>query len=196
MNRKETTDFLSRLLIKNRFSGTGKYWASEVVLDYGKSELKDDHWESKTRRIDFLQFVPKNQLSASGIEKGVFICYEVKSSKADFLSGYGQNFIGEKNYLVMTMNTYKALKECGETDKIPHYVGILVPMPYYKKFYSDKFETEYRNPTGYLPDVPIEQACLGGVYLETVKPAKERNRERSMTELLFCMLRSNCKEKV
>ena len=56
-----------------------------------------------------MQFVPENQLSVSGIEPGTFVCYEVKSCKADFLSGHGQNFIGEKNYLVMTMSTYKEL---------------------------------------------------------------------------------------
>ena len=41
MNRKETTEFLSNLLIE-RLSGRGKYYASEVTLDYngGKGETK------------------------------------------------------------------------------------------------------------------------------------------------------------
>ena len=30
MNRKETTEFLGRMLKKERFGGMGKYWASEV----------------------------------------------------------------------------------------------------------------------------------------------------------------------
>lgn len=30
MNRAETTKFLSNLLIRDRFRGMGKYWASEV----------------------------------------------------------------------------------------------------------------------------------------------------------------------
>lgn len=34
MNRKETTEFLSKLLIE-RLSGRGKYYASEVTLDCG-----------------------------------------------------------------------------------------------------------------------------------------------------------------
>lgn len=33
MNRKETTEFLGRLLKKERFGGIGKYWASEVSID-------------------------------------------------------------------------------------------------------------------------------------------------------------------
>lgn len=39
MNRKETTEFLSNLLVE-RLSGRGKYYASEVTLDYsgGKGE--------------------------------------------------------------------------------------------------------------------------------------------------------------
>ena len=78
MNRKETTEFLSNLLIE-RLSGRGKYYASEVTLDYsgGKGE---------TKRVDFIQFVPKNQ-STSGIEKGEFVFYEIKSCKADYHSG-------------------------------------------------------------------------------------------------------------
>ncbi len=30
MDRKETTEFLGKLLKKEKFSGMGKYWASEV----------------------------------------------------------------------------------------------------------------------------------------------------------------------
>ena len=54
MNRKETTEFLNELLMSYKFSGMGKYWASEVTLDYGTKEVK---------RIDFLQFEPVNQYS-------------------------------------------------------------------------------------------------------------------------------------
>ena len=98
MNRKETTKFLGELLIRNRFTGIGQYWASEVSIDFGTKDV---------RRIDFLQFVPESQVHISGIEKGIFICYEVKSCKNDFNSGFGRNFIGEKNYFVMPMSLYK-----------------------------------------------------------------------------------------
>lgn len=182
MKRKEITKFLSELLIADRLSGVGKYYAREVTLDYGKFELVEDEIKSKTRRIDFLQFEPENQLSVSGIEKGIFTCYEIKSCKADFLSGYGQNFVGEKNYLVMTMDTYKELKECGEIDKLPYNVGILVPMPCSKKYDQNKIQSEYDAPTQY----PIEDK----IYLETVKKAYKKNREKSIAELLFCMVRS------
>lgn len=60
----------------------------------------------------------------SGIEKGIFSCYEVKSCKADFESGFGRNFIGEKNYFVMPMATYKEVMQ-----DIPNGIGVLVPIP-------------------------------------------------------------------
>ena len=72
MNRKETTEFLSNLLISNRLTGRGKYYAREVSIDYGTANVK---------RIDFLQFEPKGVVYQSDIEKGIFTCYEVSFSK-------------------------------------------------------------------------------------------------------------------
>lgn len=164
MNRKETTRFLSELLKRDKLYGRAKYWASEVTLDYGSNNVK---------RVDFMQFEPLNQYSISGIEKGIFICYEVKSCKADFNSGFGKNFIAEKNYLVMPMKTYKEV-----INEIPYNVGVLCPV----RLGSTKFD-EFENPTeldGYLP-------CW---TLETIRNAHQTGRERPMAELLFCMLRS------
>lgn len=173
MNRKDITKFLSDLLEKDRLSGAGKYWAKEVTFDYGKEN---------SVRVDYVQFKPLNQLAVDGLEKGEFICYEIKSCKEDYLSGHGLNYEGEKNYLVMTMGTFKALKECGEIDKLPYCVGILVPMPYRKKYKEDKIQSEYEHPTEFL--------TTDRVYLETIKPAKKTYRKRPMTEMLFCMLRT------
>ena len=59
MDRKSITKFLGNLLIENRLTGTlGKYWASEVSLDYGTTHV---------RRVDFMQFCPENQVDISGI---------------------------------------------------------------------------------------------------------------------------------
>ena len=77
MKRSEVTELLGKILIEQRFSGMGKYWAREVSIDYGTTDVK---------RVDFMQFVPQNQISISGIEKGIFICYEIKSCKADFIT--------------------------------------------------------------------------------------------------------------
>lgn len=56
MKRSETTKFLSQLLEKSCFSGSGKYWAREVSLDYGYAT-------GKPRRVDYMQFIPENQCS-------------------------------------------------------------------------------------------------------------------------------------
>lgn len=164
MNRKETTKFLGDLLKRDRLSGIGKYWASEVSIDYGTKDVK---------RIDFLQFIPENQVHISGIEKGIFACYEVKSCKNDFNSGFGRNFIGEKNYFVMPMKLYKEVIREIEND-----IGVLVPI----SKYGDKID-EFENPTE-LGDE------LSDWKLETMRYSRQKGRKRSMTELLFCMLRS------
>ena len=164
MNRAEITRFLGELLIRRKFYGYGKHWAKEVTLDYGTTDVK---------RVDFLQFEPKQAVTLDGIEKGIFICYEVKSCKADFNSGFGKNFFAEKNYFVMPMSTYKEVIQ-----EIPHNVGVLCPIPIGR----DKYD-EFENPTE-----------IGGVLsnwdLATIRPAHIQGRKRSMVELLFCMLRS------
>ena len=165
-NRKAITKFLSELLI-NRFNMKRTYWASEVTLDYGTKDVK---------RVDFMQFEPANQMSISGIEKGIFTCYEIKSCKADFNSGFGRNFIGDKNYFVMTMETYLEV-----IHEIPHNVGVLVTVPIFTDLY-DQFE----NPKH------IDELNLQTEYweLKVIQPAHTQDRKRSMVELLFCMLRS------
>ena len=169
MNRKETTKFLGDLLKSERLRGRGKYWASEVSIDYGSVDVK---------RVDFMKFEPSGVCGISAIEKGIFICYEVKSCKADFNSGFGQNFIGEKNYLVMPMSTYKEV-----INDIPHNVGVLVPIP----VNADVYE-EFENPTPLTIDKEWK--------LHTIRAARQQLRMRSMVELLFCMLRSGNGEEV
>lgn len=100
MNRKEITNFLNELLKKDRLTGPGKHWSSEVSID---------PFTTKGRRVDFIEFIPENQCSLSGIEKGIFVCYEVKSCEKDVYSGNGLNFYGEKNYIVTTIDCYKNL---------------------------------------------------------------------------------------
>lgn len=179
MDRKETTKFLSDLLISNRLAGRGKYYASEVSIDYGTSNVK---------RIDFLQFEPKGVIYQSDIEKGTFTCYEVKSCKEDVYSGNGLNFIGEKNYIVTTMECYKAIQPDMRSGKLWNHIkeccpeasghfGVIVPVPVFIKP-----EDEYVNPTNLDSDTSWE--------LKVILPCNQGSRKRSMTELLFCMLRS------
>lgn len=179
MERRDITRFLSDLLISNRLSGIGKYYAREVTLDANSNTSK---------RVDFLQFEPENTYSMSGIEKGIFTCYEVKSCKEDVYSGNGLNFIGEKNYIVTTMQCYKELQEDMRSGKLWKHVqncnpessahfGFIVPVPW---MCSDT--DEYENPTELKSEIRWN--------LKIIYPCRIGSRKRSMIELLFCMVRS------
>ncbi len=181
MNRSETTKFLGNLLKRDRFSGMGKYWASEVSVDAFTTT-------GKGGRVDFMQFEPPNQYAVSSLEKGIFICYEVKSCKADVYSGNGLNFYGEKNYIVTTMQCYKDIitdlrdgtfhEHLYKTnpESSAHY-GIMVAVPVMR----DK-NREFEEPTPISDDISWR--------LEIIRPCIIGAREKSLTELLFCMVRS------
>lgn len=118
MSRSETTKKLSELTEHyiNPRRDPRVYWAKEVTFDYGTLYQI---------RVDYMRFKPKTN-TVSGIEKGDFYCYEIKSSVEDFNSKNGHNFIGDYNYYVMPYDTYEKVK-----DKIPFRVGVLVPFDLY-----------------------------------------------------------------
>ena len=185
MNRKETTKFLTDLLIRDRLSDR-KYYAREVTLDYGTTHPK---------RIDIVQFSPKGVVYASDIEKGTFTCYEIKSCKQDIYSGNGLNFFGEKNYIVTTMQTWKDISDDYRSGDLGRYIlqnypessahyGFIVPVPAYIDLRStDDLYAEFKNPT------PLNDA-IHEWKMHTIIPCYEGHRTRSTNELLFCMLRS------
>lgn len=76
--------------------------------------------DTKIRVVDYMRYKPVNN-TVSGIEKGDFYCYEVKSSVEDFRSGHGLNFLGDYNYLVMPEKIYATISL-----EVPHYVGVYV----------------------------------------------------------------------
>lgn len=126
-SRSEITAALSLAVEKhiNPHSDTRIYWAREVTFDY-----MTDH----PVRVDFMRFKPVNN-TVSGIEKGDFYCYEVKSSVEDFHSKNGHNFLGDYNYYVMPEGVFEKVK-----NEIPYYVGVFVPdsMHYRGEWYNLK----------------------------------------------------------
>lgn len=112
-NRPEITKMLSLSLEKyiNPKKDTRIYMAREVTFDYATGH---------SIRVDYMRFKPVNN-SVSGIEKGDFYCYEIKSSVEDFHSKNGHNFIGDYNYYVMPEDVYEKIKE-----EIPWGVGVFV----------------------------------------------------------------------
>ena len=113
-NRPEITTVLSTSVEKNinPYNDPRIYWAREVTFDYATSH---------SIRVDYMKFKPVNN-TVSGIEKGDFYCYEVKSSVEDFHSKNGHNFIGDYNYYVMPEEVFEKVK-----NQIPYYIGVFVP---------------------------------------------------------------------
>lgn len=113
-SRPEITAALSLAVEKhiNPHSDTRIYWAREVTFDNGTTNQC---------RVDFMRFKPVNN-TVSGIEKGNFYCYEVKSSVEDFHSKNGHNFLGDYNYYVMPEEVFEKVK-----NEIPYNVGVFVP---------------------------------------------------------------------
>lgn len=113
-NRAEVTGMLSLATQKhiNPRNDPRIYWAREVTFDYAASH---------GIRVDYMKFKPVNN-TVSGIEKGDFYCYEVKSSVEDFHSKNGHNFIGDYNYYVMPEEVFEKVKK-----EIPYGVGVFVP---------------------------------------------------------------------
>lgn len=114
MSRVEITKMLSEMTEKliNPYGDPRIYWAREVTFDCATAH---------TVRVDYMRFKPVNN-TTSGIEKGDFYCYEVKSSVEDFHSKNGHNFMGDFNYYVMPEDVYTAVKS-----EIPYDVGVYCP---------------------------------------------------------------------
>ena len=53
--------------------------------------------------------------------KGIFRCYEIKVTKADFHSPCHNSFVGNFNYYVLPIKLYEQVK-----DEIPNFVGVYV----------------------------------------------------------------------
>lgn len=188
MTRKETTKFLTNLLIADRLSDR-QYYAKEVTVDANTS---------KAKRVDVMQFVPAGVFHVSDIEKGRFICYEIKSCVQDIYSGNGLNFLGDENYIVTTAETYKKLLDSGDigNGKLHNYIkenypesstkfGFIVAVPKSVDGRSDKLvmqEIENPTPLGDIKDFRMLNINCGHVLLA--------KRDRPLVELMFCMLRA------
>ena len=84
--RPEITAMLSLALEKkiNPYNDPRIYWAKEVTFDYSTNHAV---------RVDYIRYKPVNN-TVSGIEKGDFYCYEVKSSVEDAGEDLRNDFVG------------------------------------------------------------------------------------------------------
>lgn len=169
MKRKEKTELLRSLLRIRLNSKRGVHSAAEVSLDYGTKNVK---------RVDFVSFEPRDQMSIAGLETGTFTFYEVKSCREDFRSGFGLNFEGDRNYIVTDMLTYKDLLSHGDLDDSKMFnIGVMVAI-----LKGTSVLDEFEKPNNLTTAIDWE--------LVVVKSAHRKQRKRSLGELLFCMLRS------
>jgi len=60
--------------------------------------------------------------------KGIFRCYEIKTSVSDFHSKSKKTFCGHYNYYVLTREVYDKVK-----DEIPKHIGVFVNGCFHKK---------------------------------------------------------------
>lgn len=125
MTRGETTKTLSELTEKliNPYNDPRIYWAKEVTFDYATAH---------SVRVDYMKFKPLNN-TISGIEKGDFYCYEIKSSVGDFRSKNGHNFIGDFNYYIMPEEVYATVSLL-----VPHNLGVYSPVKDFRELRSVK----------------------------------------------------------
>ena len=169
MKRKEKTELLRSLLKAKLNSKRGVHSSAEVSLDYGTKNVK---------RVDFVSFEPRDQMSIAGLETGTFTFYEVKSCREDFRGGFGLNFEGDRNYIVTDMPTYKDLLQHGDLDDSKMFnIGVMVAIPK-----GVNVLDEFERPNNLTTAIEWE--------LVVIKAAHRKQRKRSICELLFCMLRS------
>lgn len=74
---------------------------------------------SGKERVDFMTYEPRT---------GIFRCYEIKVTKADFHSSASVTFVGDYNYFVLTRELYAEVEK-----EIPNWIGVYVGMDCVKK---------------------------------------------------------------
>ena len=123
--------------IRKETRKTGTFGCFEVTIGFFGKE-----------RVDYMTYDTK----------GIFRCYEIKVTKADFHSGAAKSFVGHYNYYVLTRELYNQVK-----DEIPAEIGIYVGGTLIKKAkrqdLSDKEYSVWRSVGGKrtLVSTPWEQ---------------------------------------
>ena len=117
-NRSEITGELS-FMVERKLMNQTPYWASEVDTEIDSN---------RSPRVDFMAYMPDFKTldfySAGAIELGEFWFFEVKSCMADFNSGHGLTFEGDRNFLVCER---ELAEELYMSLKLPAYADVLCP---------------------------------------------------------------------
>lgn len=127
--------------------------------------------------------------------KGIFRCYEIKVSKADFHSKAKHTFLGHFNYYVMPTELYEQVK-----DEIPSHIGVYNSERCLKNPKKQEVEepqllkdSMIRSLSRYLEN---ELKSNNTEYLRRLKNESDRyRRERDDYYMRYCDLRRKTIEK-
>ena len=148
--------------------------------------------------------MPDGAIYAGEIERGDFIVYEIKSCKEDVYSGNGLNFIGDENYLVTTAECYKSLLPDIQSGKLDAHIKEMNDASFVRYGWMIAVPGNYREPTRFDAqmsimhevmelDTPTPISTKAGWRFAKMPASKfeiHKKRTKSVTELLFCMVRS------
>lgn len=96
LTKSKPTKDIEKILL-HKYDAITNHCAFEVKIGFSKSA------DQITKYVEIVDFIVYQN-------DGTFRCFEIKSSKADFLSGQKLSFYGDYNYLVFLKNYYKRLK--------------------------------------------------------------------------------------
>lgn len=148
---ERTRDLEQRLWNHTRKLGT--YCCFEVTIGFNRRA-------GDIERVDYLTYN----------NKGEFRCYEIKVSRADFLSNAHQTFVGDYNYLVMPDTLYIELEIEG---LLPEGVGVLVKDSQWGNLKSVK-RAQKQEVIPEVRDVLVK-SMLRSLYRETDKLYKDKD---------------------
>lgn len=133
MGRREVTAGLSALL-ERRLDRSGVKYAREVEIEEPAT--------GKLLRVDYMAYsYPAMRQGKTGFaELGTVTVYEVKSCMADYRSGNGLGFYGDRNVLVCPSSLAEQLR-----GTLPANVEVLCPVPTLRTVYDEMGE---RTPYG------------------------------------------------
>ena len=107
-------------------------------------------WFGK-ERVDYLTYDTK----------GIWRCYEIKVSKADFYSNAHNTFLGHYNYYVMPPELYAQLK-----DEIPSHIGVYTGKSCQKKAKKQKLTVD---------DDILKESLIRSLYREAEQVIKSKD---------------------
>lgn len=118
-------------------------------------------------RVDYMTYEPRT---------GVFRCYEIKVTKADFYSTAAKSFVGHYNYYVLTRELWNEVRE-----EIPDWIGVYVEQNLEKRPKKQKIDDKsysfYRSINGRSKEVII-------TYTDMLKESMIRSLYRDSDKLL------------